>query len=37
MKKIVDLWIQLQTIHVNNDTEDDITWKLSASGEYLVS
>jgi hypothetical protein len=36
-EQFIDLWIQLQTIHLDDDIEDVITWSLSANREYSVA
>jgi hypothetical protein len=32
--QFVELWVQLQDVHLNEEIHDEITWKLSASGKY---
>jgi hypothetical protein len=32
--QFVELWTQLQSIHLNEDIEDNISWTLSLSGQY---
>jgi hypothetical protein len=35
--QFVELWTQLQGIHLIDDIEDNITWTLTANGKYSVA
>jgi hypothetical protein len=37
MKQFVDLWIQLQAMHLDGYIEDTIIWNLSASKGYSLA
>jgi hypothetical protein len=34
--QFVDLWSLLSTINLNSEVEDDITWRLTPSGNYTA-
>jgi hypothetical protein len=34
LTQFVHLWARIQHVHLREDVEDDITWKLTANGEY---
>jgi hypothetical protein len=36
LSQLLELWAKLQGVHLNEEVEDDISWKLTAIGKYLA-
>jgi hypothetical protein len=34
LSQFVELWVKLQGVHLNEEVADDISWKLTANGQY---
>ncbi|KAK1604703.1 hypothetical protein QYE76_028376 [Lolium multiflorum] len=34
LSQFVELWVELQGVHLNEEDADDISWKLTANGQY---
>jgi hypothetical protein len=34
LTQFVHMWVRIQGVHLNEDVDDDITWKLTANGQY---
>jgi hypothetical protein len=37
LTQFVQLWALIQGVHLNEDVEDDIIWKLTGNGQYSVA
>jgi hypothetical protein len=37
LTQFVQLWANIQAVRLREDVEDDITWKLTANGQYSVA
>jgi hypothetical protein len=35
--QFVQLWVLIQNVHLVEDVEDDIHWKLTSNGEYSTA
>ena len=35
--QFVDLWILLQDVNLDHDVDDEITWRLTANGQYTAA
>jgi hypothetical protein len=36
LSQFLELWAKLQAVHLNEEVEDHISWKLTAIGKYLA-
>jgi hypothetical protein len=37
LTQFVQLWANIQAVHLREDVEDDITWKLATNGQYSAA
>jgi hypothetical protein len=37
LTQFVQLWANIQRVHLRVDVEDDITWKLTGNGQYSAA
>jgi hypothetical protein len=37
MEQFVDLWVQLQHLHLDDEVDDSISWTLMEDGQYSTA